>query len=284
MNNVFKKVYSYTNTLAPVNEDNCFAGEDFLFVIDGATGLYDNNLFQVGSDAQWLTGFLSKFLIKELPNKDKLLVDIVNEGVKKVCEEFDSLITDSTQKNISYPSATCTIVRINRGKLEYLIIGDSPLLIKMKSDKVEELSEFKLRKLDDIALAETVNISKQKNISISQSIVYIKDTLRKHRSLLNTPEGYNSICRDDKVASRSLYGEIVFEDVSLVVVLSDGFAQHYSLLNCSENPVDFLNQLMKKPVEELYSEIISVQNSDKDYNLYPRFKNSDDATIVIGYI
>ncbi len=278
----FNNIIAYTNTLAPFNEDSCYATENFMFVVDGATGLYKTNYTPFTSDAVWLSQYISNYLKEELSNIDKSLGEIVSDAVKSSVNAFESYYSE--QKEVGYPSATGSIVRINENKLEYLVIGDSPILIEDKNGTVTELFEPQLRKLDKSVIADMVEHAGTKGLHINESIEFVREKLRHNRGLANTPEGYHSISKDISVGEKALTGEFLIKDIKTVAILSDGFAQHFELLKCSENATDFMSQLKSKSINELYSEITASQNSDPHFNQYPRIKHSDDASIVVGQL
>lgn len=277
---MFKNFTHYTNTIATHNEDACYSCEQFLFVIDGATGLFGGNFTDYESDSQWLSHTLKAYLIENLTDLSECLPEIVAQGAlnaKKMFENYKKI-----ESLDEYPSSSCSIVRINDDVLEYLTMADSPILIEKKDGEVLEIYENRLRELDATAIKKAVEIAKEKGISVKQARTNISEILQENRRLLNKSNGYHAISIDENAAFDAITGKIPLKEVKSVAILSDGFSQHYDVLQISKSPKEFLDFLSKKMPEQIFSDIIEKQKRDAECNEYPRFKISDDASIAVG--
>lgn len=279
---MFKNFSDYSNTIATQNEDACFSCEKFLFVLDGATGLFSGNFTEFKSDSQWLSHTVKSYLVENLADTNKTLREIVSVATLSAKEDFSTFKTDVNIKE--YPSSSCSIVRINGNFLEYISMGDSPILIQQTNGEILEIYEESLRNLDEIAINEAIKIAKIKGISVKDARPHIAKTLEKHRMLLNQTQGYHAISLDENAAFSAKVGRIPLSEIQAVAILSDGFAQHYNLLNLSKSTKDFFELLNHESLENIFAEIIKCQKSDEDCNKFPRFKISDDASIALGYV
>lgn len=279
---MFKNFSDYSNTIATQNEDACFSCEKFLFVLDGATGLFASHFTDFKSDSQWLSHTVKSYLVENLEDTNKDLSEIVAAAARYAKEAFSTFKTDVTITE--YPSSSCSIVRIKGEFLEYISMGDSPILILQTDGEILEIYEEALRNLDEIAIDEAIQIAKTKGISVMEARPHIAKTLEKHRMLLNQTNGYHAISLDEKAAFSAQMGRIPLSEIQAVAILSDGFAQHYNVLNLSKNTKDFFELLNCESLKNLFEEIIKCQKADGDCCKFPRFKISDDASIALGYI
>ena len=59
---MFRDIQAVTRAGLHANEDAVGAGKDFLFVVDGATGLSHRNYMDPRSDARWFAGQTARLL------------------------------------------------------------------------------------------------------------------------------------------------------------------------------------------------------------------------------
>lgn len=272
------KTYSYINTLAKNNEDAIIENSDFIGILDGATGLFGKNITDFETDAKWLSNNLRDYLMLNLSNKKLSLSQIVSNGIIQMKENFKSFSTDFND----FPSCSCAIIRKNEENFEYLVMADSPILIKYKSGSFEEIVEEKLKELDEIALNQAISIAKEKNISVIDARPYITEILQKHRKLLNTKNGYHAISTDENAPFDAIIGTIPCDKVEKIMVMSDGFSQYYDTLFIANSFEEFDKKT--DDLEKMYHQIIFSQKEDENCNKYPRLKLSDDASIVVATI
>lgn len=279
---MFLENFNYSNTIADRNEDATHSDSQYLFVLDGATGLFGQTVTPCQSDAQWLSHNFKAYLTTHLSLMDKSLADIVSVGIKNVKSDFE--VYKKVEKSEDYPSCSCSIVRINGDFLEYLSMADSPILVQKIDGTVTVIAEERLQVLDKISLCQAVEISKTDNISVKDAIPKIAETLKKHRNLLNSKDGYHAISIDSNAPYGAVLGSLPLAEIHAVAICSDGFSQHFDTLNISKNAEDFFNILLSKPAEEIFLDIVHKQKSDPTFDKYPRFKLSDDASVALGIL
>lgn len=97
------KIRQFTKPTIKVNEDTVFACKDFAMVIDGATGLLKENVTNKPSDAQWFAEAIRDYLINNVCDISKSLVDILKEAIISVDRKYNAF---SGAENVkSKPSA-----------------------------------------------------------------------------------------------------------------------------------------------------------------------------------
>ena len=98
--------------------------------------------------------------------------------------------------------------------------------------------------------------------------------------LMNTPEGYISLADDPAAVLNAKVGKIPLHKIRDICMVSDGFAEYYGMFRLAENLETFMDLAVAKTPETLFSELLAAQEADATYEKHPRFKLSDDATIL----
>ena len=176
------------------------------------------------------------------------------------------------------PSVGLAGVKIEKDKLRLFSLGDCEIIYKLKNGELYRFKKDALDKLDGVAISTLKEVAKEKNISIKKSVPFIKDLLRKHRLMKNTPNGYD-IFEPLKEPSFNLYEkELFIKDVESFYVCTDGFSSSFTTFNVFSN----LNELFKTnmTIKEIVEKIKEVAFLDKNYDKYPRFKLIDDITAI----
>ena len=78
---MFRDIQAVTRAGLHANEDAVGAGKDFLFVVDGATGLSHRNYMDPRSDARWFAGQTARLLQELLPDRHLSLSDILHTAM-----------------------------------------------------------------------------------------------------------------------------------------------------------------------------------------------------------
>ena len=74
------------------NEDSIGYGDDFIFVIDGATGLRGVNIMGMRSDAEWFSKRLAEQLQIYLRNDAWSIQEILYMSLKQIREEYFAVL------------------------------------------------------------------------------------------------------------------------------------------------------------------------------------------------
>ncbi|MBE5737215.1 MAG: hypothetical protein E7348_02320 [Clostridiales bacterium] len=247
------------------NEDRFLVTNTLFAVIDGATGLTDENTFNKASKASKLAGFVKS--------------QLANYKGTDIIDFLHSLSILAFEKGHTKDcSCGISIVKVNEKTVELYCLGDCPILYQNKNGEVHTFTQTKLPKLDKIALNQMMDYAKANNISIKKARKYIDHTLKKHRALLNTPDGYWVFAPSEKPNFTVDTITIEKEQLKSIIVCSDGFAQCYNKLNIFENEKQLFESQLS--VKDICLKVQRISKADKDYNLYPRFKLFDDTTVI----
>jgi len=119
---------TYATESAPgyVNEDYVACGPGWAVVLDGATAPpgVDSGCIH---DVPWLVRHLAAAVASRLIRGGERLDDLLAAAIDETCKAHGGTCDLG---NPDSPSSTISIVRIRRGTLDYLTLGDSPLVIR----------------------------------------------------------------------------------------------------------------------------------------------------------
>lgn len=270
------KIQQFTKPAILVNEDAVFACENFAFVIDGATGLLKENITDKPSDAQWFAETMKEYLMSNLNNTSKNLVDIMKEAIVFVDKKFHGFKGANNVK--SKPSAGIAMLRKNGNNIEYFLLGDCTITIKDKVGKIHHLWIDDLPGLDKNNIEKMVSIAKEKNINVVDARPLISNELLETRLSQNTEKGYYILSNDTAACNHALVGKFPIDNIEAIYGVSDGFGQIFDVFEIYSKK-ELFNELKNRKVEEIYKELYDAQERDKYCNNYPRFKSRDDSSI-----
>ncbi len=290
------------------NEDYVFAGTNkqgyaYGVIVDGATGLYPSNLFASShaSDAQWLSHTAGRSISSALAAGER-----PSDAIKTACmlcqEQFENAVGRAGKvENDLIPSATVSVVSMRDGWLDLAWLGDSPIAlllndadaverdiqnasnhalrcIRSYTPKVITFSSSELERLDERAKMIMVERSKGKKLTGNEKRKAISDILRAHRRLSNTPGGYFNFDPTGAGLSHLNTLSIRLERIRAVGGFSDGYFASFTLYGL-EGLEDFLRKASHHHALSLLDRMRVVEASDPDFDTYPRFKQSDDASV-----
>lgn len=85
---MFRSIQSNTRPGLHINEDAVWGQEDFLFVIDGATGLSNQLYMGLESDARWFAAQTARLLCQLLPDKCLSIPAILHIAMENIQNQW----------------------------------------------------------------------------------------------------------------------------------------------------------------------------------------------------
>ena len=131
------------------NEDALGNIENYFWIIDGATDLYDSKK-SIGYSVSEITHLLSEKL-KVYCNEKESLKTIFQNAIKEV-RNIIGLNDSNHEEYYKLPTFAFIIARLSRRKLEYLILGDCVMLVND-----EQLTDHRVDRLFDLGKNEIEN-------------------------------------------------------------------------------------------------------------------------------
>ena len=191
---------TYSTEAAPghVNEDAAVCGDGWAVVLDGATapeGVESGCIH----DVSWLVNHLSAAIVRRMILGSRSLRVLLAGSIEEVCKAHG----DSCDlANPDSPSSTVSIVRARGGELEYLVLGDSPVVVRNRDD-VREIADDRIAHLPG-------------GRPYSLELV---------RSLRNQPGGFWVASTDPDAAYQAVAGSMPFAAGSEAGLFTDGVSR-----------------------------------------------------------
>lgn len=264
------------------NEDRVGFNQCCAFVLDGATTLGDVQFMKgYGSDAAWLSEIAKQNLEREVrPDSDlgQFIANFIDTARKTY---FNSVNARDVQR-FAWPSASMAIIHIGTKVISFRGFGDCTLILEDKTGHLTIHSP-----LSGFADWETQRASQHikrlggmKNITILNDETTLQD-MRKVRSRQNTSGSNVWTLGIVPEAAEHLYDEqLNIAQPAQGLLCTDGF---YALVENYNAYTDrsLMNAVISDGLNGLLEELRQIETKlDPDATLYPRFKQSDDASAV----
>jgi hypothetical protein len=186
---------SHATQAAPgrVNEDYVAAGPDWAMVLDGATapaGVASGCIH----DVRWLVRRLGAALAARLTLADGAPLAEMLAGA--IAETRDAHAGTCDLANQDSPSSTVSAVRVRDDSLDYLVLCDSPLLLRDREGRVTIIADDRLARLPPRA--------------------------GPARAQRNKPGGFWVASTDPRAAHQAVHGSVSLDSVTGAALLTDG--------------------------------------------------------------
>lgn len=230
-----------------VNEDLVVTGPDFAVVLDGATQAAGVDTGCV-HDVPWLVARLGGSLAQLLLTRADDVADLLAQAIETVMAEHAHTCDLS---NPDSPSTTAAILRQRADVVDYLVLADSPIVLREHAGEVTMV-------LDD---------------RIDHLPAYTVETVREHR---NAPGGFWVAGTDPAAAYEALAGSVETSRLDCAGVFTDGasrLVEHHGM-----QWADLLDLLDRQGPEAV---IERVRHEDQCAAGQRPGKVHDDATAVL---
>ncbi len=271
-------IKAMTRAGSAYNEDKFNCGDNWFLLLDGATSLSGDVISQYKTNAVWLVEKISYFVENNI-EKYKQTKDLLEHMETFLIKEFNELGVDFTED--IEPTASLVLVRELDGYIEVTTIGDASTIVCFKDNHRELIHDTRVKELDKVALDEMIAIADADNISIREARPRITDILLENRIYKNKEDGYCVISVFNNMFESRLTNVFDKQLLDKMYVFTDGVAHYYETLGLASDFRDFVGKIENKSILDVISDIREVENADMDYNEFPRFKKSDDATLGI---
>ncbi|NEB20242.1 protein phosphatase 2C domain-containing protein [Streptomyces coelicoflavus] len=264
--------------LASLSADPDSRNEDFAAAAPGAAVLLDGA--GVGSaetgcthGVAWFSSTLGGLLLRSITVQPaRRLADCLADSIGLVRALHENAC-DLTYR--ASPTSTVVAVRAGGGVLEYLVLGDSSLLLADKGGGADVVTD---RRLDEVGkrLRGPVDALPTGSPEHSAALAEYRDALT---GLRNRPGGFWIAGPDPRAAEHALTGSVSLEALASVTLLSDGatrLVDRFQLADWRQT----LAVLDSSGPDELIRRVREVEAGDPDGRRWPRGKARDDATVL----
>ncbi|MFI5470523.1 integrase [Streptomyces cacaoi] len=254
------------------------ANEDFAAAAAGAAVLLDG-AGVAGAETgcthgiAWFSSTLGGLLLSTMTaHPAQPLAECLADSIRVV----RSLHEDSC--DLSYrasPTSTVVAVRADAGALEYLVLGDSTLLLADQDGKTTAITD---QRLDEVGkrLRGPVDALATGSPEHAAALAEYRDSLT---GLRNRPGGFWIAGPHPQAAGHALVGAVPLDTLASVTLLSDGATR---LVDSFELATweGMLAVLGLSGPAELIHRVRAAEADDPDGRRWPRGKAQDDATVV----
>lgn len=283
---------SISNTGNINNEDYiAFEKGGYAIVLDGSTGLgkhviapLSNGIYQ--TDAQWLVASFAQIFSKHYM-EEKTLPQVVEICLLELERQYNDFPLEPEDKAvINAPSASLSIVRLKGDTAELYMAGDCTVIVKEKGKEVEEIRDLSVSKLDDIGVAVMKQLAKEHNCSMANAMAMgpVKEKLmanRKKKNKVDEDGGYLVLTPESGYSQYGIYRKFLAAEIEEMMIVTDGIACCYQTYDLTSSAAGLLNMVKEKTFKKVVEEERLLENNDSEYNKYPRFKKSDDASGIL---
>jgi hypothetical protein len=262
-----------------VNEDIAGNMKTAVWVMDGATGLGDEQLLPGVSDAAWLVQHVDAFLRAHADDASLDMTELFAGAIEDVRMTYQHSKLRDAQARYELPSAGIVFVRCASNGIEYARLGDCTGVFAL-ANRLVSMSRSRLHSLDEQVLDKMSAPQRQGVQDYASLRRAIRDDLRANRNLANVAGGYWVLGIEPEAANHMETGAIALERPATALLMSDGF---YRVVDTFHVIAD--NQLVAWAMDEGLAAILAavrhLEARDADCIRYPRFKPQDDATALL---
>lgn len=207
------------------------------------------------------------------------LQKIMATSIKKVAE----FIKHDYPSVSAFPSSTVAMVRIAKHEIEYFVLGDSSLILKLDSN-VEQISDKRLEQIGVNLRSDIVSLLQQGKGYTSPEIKKLKsELLELEDTYRNQENGFYVASIDPNICHHALTGKRQLDPDSnwSIVLASDGLTRLVDTFETIPSWEKFIKYLAKTPAIEVFDHIRSIEHFDPSGQKYPRFRKHDDISMLM---
>jgi hypothetical protein len=265
------------------SEDLVDTTDSAAWLLDGASAHYDAAAC-TDHDAPWFVRQLSHGLATELSQPGpRALTDLLCAAIDRVGTLHTQLCPHVPPGH--GPSATVVIVRRRDQALEYLVLGDSALLVQTADD---EINHHRDTRLSAIAADLRDTISRTLRAGRGYDDPDHRDQIRAlhtaEREARNRDGGYWIAADDPDAALHSLTGHYSLTDpvtaARRVALISDGITRALTHLQIYSDWRHLLEDLFDPGILATITRIRRAERADPHASRHPRTKPSDDTAAI----
>lgn len=258
---------SEPGTAGDPNEDWVSASPTVVVVLDGSTARTDTGCTH---GVSWYAARLGASLASLAADRDVPLAQALGTAIEQVaaCHAGCDLTHPGT------PSAVVAVLRTNGSELEYLVLGDT-LVVLETSDGLRVVTDTRV---EQTAREERMAADRHPIGSPEKRAALVR---MKHAELAakNRPGGFWAAAADPGVAGQATVDSVPLGDVRRAAVLTDGAARIVSIFALLDWH-GVLDLLDGSGPDELIRRVRAAEATDPDGTRWPRNKRGDDATVV----
>jgi len=268
--------------------------EDLVAAIDSAAWVLDGSSVPPGlpsccdRDAVWYVRRLSAGIAAALADEAVDLQPAVAAAISAVTAKHEAACPAGKDRRVLGPSATIALVRHRGNALDYLLLGDTALLLETDQGVTHQSD----RRLAQIApeLRERLR-AHLRNGGGYHSPRYrelLASLVETERALRNAHGGYWIASNDPGAAYHGITGSCAVGigpgEVRRFALLSDGFERTVALFGHHASWADLMAALVRDGPAKCLAALRDAEAADPQGRRYPRTTASDDASALVSHL
>lgn len=265
----------------PEHNEDCFGFlGDTYWVLDGATSPLGMKIVH-GLTAKWYVSELSRAIARAvLRAHDAPLREILRSAIRDVSRKMGR---GQLQMRVYSPSATVVMVRLADTHLEYVVLGDSYLLINTPRS-VMCVCDDRIRTVNPARRAQALEILRNGAGFEDERFVSLKlQLVEEEHALRNRPGGYWIASADPSAADEAYVGQLAYTELSSdpeLLLSTDGFVRGYTTYDIFHSWGELLMDVRDHGPAHVLAKVRQVELADPGGLRFPRMSRTDDATAV----
>ena len=274
---MFKRTESFLEGITYYCEDALYAGDDFAFVLDGASSVTHERITEAATDAVWFVERWKDYLKTALARNTEIL-PIMISGAEKIAAEYSSFPGAGSVGD--KPSAAVSIVRVKNNYLEYFSLCDTVILVRYKNGKCDYILDERLVVLDNENFERVKELCRKTGGTPVRNFPQVFPYVYQNRNKMNTPGGYAALSHTTDGLETALTGRIAADGVRDILLFSDGFAQSYDLFGIYKTPYEMIEDVSRSGIKKTVKKLQDAQDADPEGVAFVRNKKGDDIAVV----
>jgi len=272
------KIEFYSDSRKDKNEDIYGVTTYGAFVLDGASSLINTSYTPGGNDVHWMVNWWKSYLEDELDKLDEDIKDILQRGIESFNQEYGRYTHIDRLSSLEQISAGIAVVRNKGDNFECFVLGDVEITIENNDGVVEVITDTSLKYMDKQVIDMISSGEDRESRIVFKGFTEEElELLRKNRMKMNINGGYYILGHSVEAIKKGIYKVYPINQLKRCLLSTDGI-----------NPLDtyytrgrLLDEMSKRGVKGLISELRSFEKMDIDKKKIKRLKTHDDATAVL---
>ncbi|MBS4208095.1 protein phosphatase 2C domain-containing protein [Bacillus sp. FJAT-50079] len=250
-------------------------------VADGATSLVPFRSEKGETGGRLASQIVKCFFEKLDEPTSQSLEELLVEANDLIGNKMKEAGIDTSLKDNVWTTGAA-IIKVEENQIEYVQAGDCMIIAMYKDGSYRLLTRDQISFFDNQTRLKWVEAIDEGLNDRQEIRKKIEPVIRKHKSKINTNNGYSVL---DGSREAGLYlecGKINRLQLAGIIICTDGLFIHDE--KGTENKVDPIKNLVQQTsivgLEGYANYLIALENKDPDCLRFPRFKKSDDKTAV----
>ncbi|HEV8649928.1 MAG TPA: hypothetical protein VG276_11120 [Actinomycetes bacterium] len=266
--------------------------EDLVAAVGSAAWVLDGSSVPPGlpsccdRDAGWYVGRLSAGIAAALADQAIDLPPAVAAAISSVTAEHEAACPAGKARSVLGPSATVALVRRRGNALDYLLLGDTALLLETDQGVTHQSDRRLAQIAPDLRERLRVHLRNGGGYHSPRYREMLASLVETERALRNAEDGYWIASNDPTAAYHSVTGSRSIGtgpgEVRRFALLSDGFERTVAVFGLYASWADLMAALVRDGPAKCLAALRAAETADPHGRRFPRTAASDDASALVS--